>query len=363
MHRLFLFCLLLQLPFAVTAKPSEKLSGPYLIISKIESPHDLLAGYLPRQYNASLTVSGSIADEMKPVLDTLKIEMPQYSELFDKKEGFRLVITNKEYTAQTRDLISGILNPIDMIGVVLNAVLQYRDLENLLQMQKETSVTEKTEKQNDTLFTTFTMRPSGDRFYYKYDDAGASIRETWLSRLTITIDAKTMLAHRLSVTRHARTFSAEQTGRPDAVATTHTYACGYTTVNQITVPCRLDISINEEPALRITASYRQVEKYILFDTRTIEYQLPGGAGSDLVVRYGEYRFSQLPKTGQPVDASGAYASKLKKAAAHAREVAKALNRGDIQRAVSLLRNIIEYFPQTPQAIEAQKLLSGLPEGL
>jgi TolA-binding protein len=54
---------------------------------------------------------------------------------------------------------------------------------------------------------------------------------------------------------------------------------------------------------------------------------------------------------------------VKQAAALTYKATTALKQGKIEAAVRTLRTIAQNYPGTPQAVEAQKLLEGLPDGL
>jgi hypothetical protein len=337
----------------------KKLSKPFVTISKIKTPHDLLSDHLPKRYTASLALSGSIADEIKAILDTLEIDTPHYSEIFHIKKGSQLIITNNKYTSQNRDLISGILNPIELTGIILNSILQYREVDNLLHMQKETTVSVK----GDSSLTIFEIKPTGTRFNYKYRDVGSFIYETWLTMLSITLDPSTMLAHELSLSKHSRTFSPDQAKKPAPHKNVYTYTFQYKKVENIHVPTNLDLYVDSLRTLTLSASYRQIDRFILFDKREITYGLKNKKESNLLIEYQKYIFEIMQKEVETVGSLGKYTAKLKKAAVYARKAVDALNKGDTQTALNLLQTIIENYPGTPQAVEAQKLLSGLPNGL
>lgn len=351
--------ILLCISISILVAAPKKLSKPYITISRIKSPHELLSQYLPKRYTASLALSGSIADEIKVILDTLDIDTPQYSEIFNRKKGTRLIITNKKYTSQTRDLISGILNPIELTDVVLNSILQYREADALLDMQKETTVSVK----EDSSLTIFEIKPTGTRFNYKYKDVGAYVYETWLTMLTITVAPSTMLVHKLSLTKHSRTFSAEQTKKTSPEENIYTYVFKYEKLQNAFVPTQLDLYVDNFLTLTLSAAYRQIDRFILFDNRDITYFFKNKAESKLLIEYQSYNFEITQGKIETAGSSGKYTVKLIKAAACARKAVDALNKGDTQTTLGLLQTIIENYPGTPQAVEAQKLLSGLPNGL
>jgi hypothetical protein len=355
--------ILLFLSLSILPGAKRKLSKPYATISRIKSPYELISNYLPKRYTASLLLSGSIADEIKSILDTLDIDMPQYSEIYNKKNRYQLIITNKGYTSQTCDLLSGILNPIELTDIILNSILQYREIENLLQMQKETIVSKKKGSKNDSSVVIYEIKPTGTRFCYKYKDMGAYIFETWLTKLSIAVEPSTMLARELSLTKHSRSFFTDQHIRPAPEVSNHRYVFNYKKIQNAPVPAQLDLYVDSILKLTLSASYRQVDRFILFDKREIKYYLKDTTVSSLLIEYTSYAFDITQEKTKPLRTSGKYTTKLKRAAACSRKAIEALNKGEIQTALGLLQTIIDNYPGTPQAVEAQKLLSGLPQGL
>ncbi len=341
---------------------SSKLSKHYLPLSRIKSPYTLLSNHLPKQYTVPLTLSGSIAEEIKSVLDTLDIEMVHYSELFDRRKGFQVVITNNAYMTQTRDLLSGILNPVEMTDIILNSILRYQEEETLLQIQNATTIAHSQKTRNGIPLTQYTLTPKGKHFCYQYKDMGAYVHESWLTELHIAIDPKTMLAHELSVIKHTRSISTDQQDRPVPKVSTHSYVFSYTTIENILLPSQLNFYVDSMLVLALSASYSKQEQYILFDKREITYFLPDKSTSHLKIRYNAYQFTISSKT-QKTAPSGKYSKKLKRAAKLSRKAIEALNNGRIQTAMNILQTIIDTCPGTPQAVEAQKLLTGLPNGL
>ncbi len=341
---------------------TRKLSKPYQILSQIQSPHELISGYFPKNYSVPVTFSGSIADEIREVLDTLDVAMVQYSEIFDRKTGFQLNITNKDYTAQTSDLLSGILNPIEMTDIILNSILKYRDTETLLQIQKETIISFKRETQKGMPITIINLTPKGKRFCYQYKDMGAYVHESWLTVLSLTLDPATMHALKLSLTKYSRMFASDQESLPELTTSSHNYAFSYTAIEGHTVPSQLNLYVDSALTFSLAASYRKSGNYLLFDKREITYFLPNKSTSRLCIQYHDYSFTNTPKKA-PDTPTDKYSKKLKRAASLSRKAIEALNKGHIHRAVNIMQTIIDNYPGTPQAVEAQKLLSGLPQGL
>lgn len=349
--------------FLVVSSPAKKpASKPYTVLSRIQSPYTLIASHFPKQYTVPITLSGSIADEIRGVLDTMDITMVRYVEHYDKKRGFQLVISNEAYTVQTRDLLTGILNPLEMTDVILHSILKYQEAETLEHLRQTTSIARTQKTVSGIPLSVFTLTPRGSRFCYRYKDMGAHIDENWLTELQVAVDPATMLAHELSLKKHRRIFSADQQEKSMPTLSLYAYGFTYTIIGGVAVPSRLDLYIDGVQVLALTASYKKQAQYILFDKREITYFLPDKSTEQLTIQYTTYRFARPPDAIKTLPA-GKYTKKLRRAAELSRKAGEALNKGHIQTAVSILQTLIDSYPGTPQAVEAQKLLTGLPNGL
>ncbi len=354
-HRLFL---LLTCVFSLGFSGKPKLSEPYKILARIQPPYSLVAKLLPRRYTVPVTLSGSIADEIALILDTIDIDAPLYTEQFDKKQGFSLRIANKHYPAKTRELLSGIINPIEMTEVILNAILKYGNRDVLLQLQNETIIESKTHPNQPTTLNVF-LAPKGSRFCYEYRDMGAYLHESWLTSLSISIDTTTMLAKQLSLVKHSRTFTGNQK-EPAPIKTVHQdYHFSYTAIGDNLLPAYLSCAIDSLETLSISATYRQMGTYTLFDERKITYRLPNSSKANLILQYGTYNLDAPLKYLSKVIGSGTYVKMLERAAEHSRKARQALNNGNIQSAIFIMKDLVKNYPNTPQAVEAHKLLAGL----
>ncbi len=359
--------LLLFILFCFTSRylqaGENKLNKSYRFLTRIQSPYKLLSRYLPKQYVVDVTLSGSIADELNQIFDSISIEPPKYAEIRDKKRGIQLVITNDLYTAQTRDLLSGIINPVEMIDVILNSVLKYQEIDNLIQLQKETTITNKRILKKGCTVNIIEIEPTGQRFNYIYRDMGAYIQESWFTKLSLVIDTSFMLARELSLLKQTRMFNISRQSKPSVTATHHRYIFSYIMIGNTPLPCHLEFYTDSVLTLTVSASYRQSDEYILFDKREICYFLPDRTKSRLVMQYGEYEYKIASNAEKSSDIPVKYTKKLRRAAAYARKAIDALNQGRVQTAIGILKMIRQNYQGTPQAVEAQKLLSGLPKGL
>jgi hypothetical protein len=185
-------CALLLFPVssALAAGANNQPDG-YALLKGIQSPQELLFPFFPKKYCVPVTLSGKIADEMKSALDSLKLELPRYSERFNGK-AFDLVLSNEGYTANTRELLSGIMNPVELIDIVVSSVVKYREVGKFSEIMRETKVTADTCTYANGPAYRITLAPKGDRFSYSYQDMGAIVHESWLTMLTLTIDASFM---------------------------------------------------------------------------------------------------------------------------------------------------------------------------
>ena len=337
-------------------------SDGYSIIKKIKSPQDLLFPHFPKRYCVPVILSGPIADEMKMALDSLKLETPRYTERFDGK-SFHLVLANDNYPAMTRELISGILNPVELIDIVVASVVKYREGEKYAEIVRDSRIEQETTLRNGRKATVIRLTPKGERFAYVYQDVGAFVHESWLTLLTITIDAASNVVNELSTIRYSRTFDAGAADRPKTDSTNAKYLFAYELQDSVLLPQSLTVFFNAAEVLSIEATYRKQGKFYLFDKKEI-CSSQSGVSSCLKVGYREYQFGGCETTA-PV-AKGQiknYSRNLERAAALSTEATEKLRQGQISASVRVLQKLIEQYGDTPQAVEAKKLLNQLPKEL
>ena len=319
---------------------------------------------MPRSYSVPVTLSGSVAEEMKQTLADMDLEEPRYNEILDRKKRFQLMLANEGYSAQTRDLLSGILNPIEMIDVVLTSIVRYREKELLNTMLRETNFEKKLTEKNGMPVWALIFTPKGKRFSYRYQDMGAYVEEVWLTKLILAVDTATMKAQQLLVKKHSRMFRADDDKQPVAVAKKYRYEFAYEEIGKATLPSKLSLHVNDSLTLTIGAAYKKLKNFVVFNNRNICYHFPGRLPSCLTMSYGNYDLQASPHVLKTTPAaSGKHAKKIKQAAELARKASIALKNGKIDIAVRTMRAIAQSYRGTPQAVEAQKLLEGLPEGL
>ena len=179
----------------------------YTLLKSIKSPQELLFPAFPKHYCVPVTLSGKIADEMKGALDSLKLEPPKYTERFDGK-AFNLILANESYSGKTRELLGGIMNPVELIDLVVSSVVKYREPQKYGEIIRDTKIAQDTITYKGRSAYIIRLTPKGERFGYLYQDVGAFVHESWLTMLTITLDATSSVVYELSTIRYSRTYDA-----------------------------------------------------------------------------------------------------------------------------------------------------------
>jgi hypothetical protein len=341
-------------------KPAPQPTG-FAMLKSIKSPQELLFPSFPKRYCVPVTLSGKIADEMKGALDSLKLEPPQYSERFDGN-AFNLILANENYSGKTRELLGGIMNPVELIDIVVSSVLKYREPQKYAEIINDTKLTQDTATYKGKRVMVIRLSPKGERFGYLYQDVGAFVHESWLTMLTITLDASTKVVYELSTIRYSRTYDANAE-RPAADIMNARYMFFYEQQDSVLLPTRLNVFFNNAEVLKIEASYRKQDKFFVFDKKEICSSLDGVA-SCLDVSYGDYRFKgcdSLLSLTKNQDKN--YSKNLEKAAALSEEASEKLRNGQITESVRVLQKLVDQYGDTPQAVEARRLLSQLPREL
>ena len=341
------------------------LPAPYLVLRSVQTPRELVFSHFPSQYTVSITLSGTVAGEMKKTLQAMGLEEPSYEEVLDKSRQFSLFLANKNYSRETRDLLSGVLNPVEMIDIVVSSALKYRQEEQFRAIANETSITITSRQEQGRSMLLIVLVPKGKYFAYSYEDLGAYIRESWLSSAACVMDSASHCVYELTLHKNSRTFAADQTQKPPVDSTVLHYSFSYALFDGAFLPAALSLSINGAPSLALEATYRREGKYLLFDTRKICYinpKTPGGDSSCLVMSYGAYAINRVPQALKQPVAPQAYAQSMEKAAGLSRKALALIRKGSLDAAIAVLKKVAADFPETPQAVEARKLLSGLPGG-
>jgi hypothetical protein len=331
-------------------------------ILSLKSPCELVAPYLPEGYSVAVTLAGSIADEMQSTLAALGLPRPRYRETYDGMGHFRLMLDNPDYPAETRDLLSGIINPIEMTETILRSIVKYRDEAGLRRMLAETTLRTATNRRGAAPRWELTFAPIGERFCYAYEDRGAVIAEEWLTELRLTADPRTRLVDEISLVKYLRTIDVHDAAKPAPVGAHFTYRIGYERHDTALLPRSLEVFIDSALSLTLTVAYRPEGGGLVLDSRAICTNQPSHAPACVTMTYGIYdrRWRALTEKNSARAPGGS--TQLRAAAALSLKASRAFSDGAIGKAVMHLRTLIRLYPATPQAIEARKLLVCLPTG-
>ncbi|MBN2038322.1 MAG: tetratricopeptide repeat protein [Chitinispirillaceae bacterium] len=355
-------CMLSLIAFPPSlAAGSKKQPDGFSLIKGIQSPQELLFPFFPKKYCVPVTLTGSIADEMKNALDSLKIEMPVYNESFNGV-AFDLVLANESYSSQTRELLSGILNPVELIDIVVSSVVKYRQPNEFSKIMGETKVFHDTCTYANEPAYKVSLAPTGERFAYSYQDMGTFVHESWLTMLTLTISASSRLVYELSTVRYSRTFGTGSE-KPKADMMNARYLFVYEEKDGVPLPHRLTVYFNNVEVLKLQATYRKKDKLFLFDNKELCTSIEGKPAC-LNVHYGDYRFALCKYAQEAPKAKGKkYSNRIEKAAELSKKANDMMRKGNISKAIRALQNLVEKYGDTPQAVEAKRLLSQLPREL
>ncbi len=340
----------------------EILPQGYALLKSVRLPQQLISPFFPTKYTVPISLSGNIANEMRQSLTMMNLEPPQYEEVFDKKGQFHLYLSNASYSLETRDLLVSALNPIDMIDAIITSVIKYRSETQFNAIVHETAVSVSPIAKEQGTRIAVELVPKGNYFSYSYEDEGPFVRESWLTKISCLIDTSTHLLYELKIMRHMRTFSADKTEKPPVDSVSYWYSFSYTTLGTAIMPSGLSLSVNSIPSLTLSATYRTEGKNLVFNTRSICYLNHGSADttSCLYLNYGTYSWNAASvsagKPGKPAE----YALHMEKAASLCRNAQQKIKSGNIEASIPLLKKVVAEYGETPQAVEARKLLMGLP---
>ena len=166
----------------------------------------------------------------------------------------------------------------------------------------------------------------------------------------------------LVLNRRVRRFDASQREKPPMDSLMTRYVFGYRSYDGAMLPAELTVWVNGTQTLAVFADYRALEKrYMVFDSRKV-CSFDAGEASCITMRYGDYKVHAIPQAVSRPTRPAAYAKSLEKAARLSREALLSLRDGNIEGAIRICKRIVEQCPETPQAVEARRLLSGLPTG-
>jgi hypothetical protein len=339
---------------------TDSTQANFALLKSLRSPREQLQPCLPPHYRVPVTIGGSVAAEMLATVRKLGLSAPRYREEYEGRGRFRLTLANEDYPRETGELLCGILNPIDMTEAVLGSIIKYRDDQTLRRMLQQTVISRSEVTIENRRMLQLDIRPSAERFNYFYEDRGPQVVEEWLSRLQLTIDAAAADVYEISFVKHVRVTGSGEDRAPVTTVRHYRYLIAYTRCGTATLPQRLEVHTDSVLTMRLSAGYRQVAHRILFDRRTICAFNGAAVADSVVMSYGEYDL-RTPVAARP-QSSGKRDEKLKNAAALASQASQAIASGAVGKASALLQTLCRRYPDTPQAVEARKLLSGLPAG-
>ncbi len=357
--RLFMSLTISVLLLSGSISAKENLMEQYRVFRDVRGSFEKAQKYLPKEYTVPVQISGTIAEEILAQVDTLGIEKPGFIEHLDKDKRFKLLLANENYSSRTRELLSGILNPVEMIEAIMKSVLKFSEESFLKKLEKETTFTKDTVSDEEQKLIRVTLKPSGTRFNYAYKDMGAYMIENWLTELTLKIYPENNLAAELSYTKHSRLTGTSSGERKDPKISRHTFRFKYKKVKDIEIPSALRFYIDGKPTAALSVNYREEDNFILFENRNVKYIMPDGRSSELRMDYGKYIFDKPPEPSGQITSNDKYSKNLKKAADRAREASQAISDGKLSTAANILKTIVDRYPGTPQAVEASRILTGL----
>jgi hypothetical protein len=356
-------CVLFLLFLTVSVIPTDARKpnfGPHEIILGLKTPQDMVFPSFPSHYRVPVTLSGDIAAEISSTIKDMKLPAPKFEELMPSKVIFYLRIANEDYDIDTRELLAGILNPVQIIDVILNSILRFRDKSYFPTMVKETDIAVTPVRRNDRSCIQIELTAKGDRFGYTYEDMGVYVQESWLTRIDLIADSASRLVTELTEHKVGRQYSLAQEKKPAPDTMVSRFRFEYGTFGESPLPSKLMLEINGKPSLAIEAKYRDENGRTVFDTRSVCCTREGIADQCLMMSYGEYRFENVPQEAAAAAKPKVTSRELTAAAKLARDAVYQLRAGMIYASKHTLRKLVDEYPNTPQAVEAKKLLSDLP---
>jgi hypothetical protein len=351
--RAFLFLLTL-----ITAAIAEE-SPEFKILKSIKAPQDLLFPHFPPRYCARAHLSGDVAEEMVTAIKNLQLESPFFREYFDGKE-FHLYLANSNYPEQTRELLSGLLNPLELINMAVESVIKYKSEKGFAELREQAAATHEISDTDGRSVYRIKLTPRKEYFGYSYNDNGAYIDESWLKELTVVVDSSSGLVYEIDARRQDRHYTVEATEKPAAREIILKYVFSYEIRNGIPLPSEMSFFTNDEPVLEIKALYGEFGKETVFTRKTICVQQESQK-SCLDIGYTDFKGKACPSSKKRD--TKIYNRKLEKAALLSKKAADLLRNGNISSSTSVLEELIEKYGDTPQAVEARRLLAKLPPQL
>lgn len=331
------------------------------ILRSVKGPLDLIQPVFPRMYTAAVQLEGSVVDELRRTLIQMGLEPPIFEESMDRRGRFQLAFANPSYGPEIRDMLCGILNPIDIIQLTVDKLVRFSAADEFIRLKREASDSVCSPPTPQGSCVRIILSPRQERFCYSYADLGSLVDESWLTGIEVLVDSSLNIVKQVRQSKIARHIDIEQLSAPRIDTLLLVYDMCYVQQGEHLVPAQLTLSQNEKRRLRISCTYRNENGYSVFDTRSITFWQERGDSSSLTLRYGSYSFDKVPPP-PPVDAMSL--SKSQQIADALKIVQKAtltLREGKINESIRLLQKLVNDYPLTPQAVEARSLLQSLPE--
>lgn len=345
------------------ARKAAAADGPYALLRSVRTPMELIGPRFPSAYQVPVTIGGDIAAEIDRTMTDMGLDKPQLEETMDRKGIFRLAFSNKSYTAETRELLSGFLNPIEIIELTINSLLKYRDNDKFGELKHDTQITVGSEQRKGRTVFRVNLVPRGNRFAYEYHDYGTFMEERWLTSMSAVIDSSLGLVYAIEQERVTRATTAVQSAAPSTKKSAVCYEMVYSDSLSGFLPQQLSMKFNGKQVLTINAAYRRQGQYTVFDTRSICYTKPEQELGCLTMQFGEYSFKKrVPVSAKAKGPATDRSKDLERAAELSRSASEKMRAGDISGAGRLFKRLSNDFADTPQGVEARRLMESLPEG-
>lgn len=354
----FLYFLLLITAVLSQGLAESKKGHSHSILADIKTPQQLLFPHIPPKYIVALQLSGNIAEEMSAAVTRLGLEKPHYLESFDG-ENFFVRLANENYPQKTRDLLTGILNPAEIIDMSTESVLRYKSETFISELQKNSNISVNLSHYNQKPVWKISLTPIDKHFGYSHEDMGAAIRENWFEKLELVVDTALKVIYTIDALQIERIYSSIEQDAPEVIKRTIKYDFGYQNFNSSPLPSGFKVTMNGKPLLSISADYQEHENYALFRKKEVcSFRSKGK--KCLIMSYGDYSFS-VPKSIRRNERGGTISARdLSKAANLSVKATELMRKGNISAAKRVINTLVERYPETPQAIEAKEILMSLP---
>ena len=343
---------------------AQPVQDPYALLGTIRTPQELVSPHFPPRYRVEVALGGDVAAELHRTLSAMGLSTPRYEEVMTRTGEFRLEFNNDSWSLETKELLSGFLNPVEIMQLAITGLLRYRDDKGFAQLKEETRATVTLEERNGAAQYRIHLSPRGNRFGYEHTDYGTFMQERWLGAMTIEVDTLRRLVTEIEQMRLSRTTTVAQSTPPVTDTALIRYRTTYGDSAAGSLPLQLVTEVNGTRAMTITAAYRTQGDYTVFDHRSICYESRPGRTGCLTMRFGTYTFDAryVTRRSPPATRGAPRSRKLEAAARLSQRASQHLRKGDIAAAARLFDRLAREYPDTPQGVEAQTLIETLPSG-